>query len=205
MTFHTETKNQKRFILDDLPREILIRMFQENSVCESTIRGTGAEYKLMESLRLIPEVRSVSKIPDANNMLADLLLDYKGSQITIEVKTISSTNARLRENGIWSGKVEFAPHHAKKIEFPDGTQSKLRYKTRTDFDIFAVCGYTATGTWDFLFAEVEELPHANCKVLTPSQNKFLLPSTWTVHSNFAFLTTDISDLLENVYVRKTQI
>ena len=79
------------FTLDDLQE-----LDDENPSLRGYLQGYLAERRLTHDLLCLPDVSRVTKIPDSDRRRGDLLVEYRGQEISIESKSLSS--GLLRED-----------------------------------------------------------------------------------------------------------
>lgn len=136
--------------------ETLIKVMNENPSCRGVMFGYVAEAKLKEQLDTIPEIRSVTKIPDHSPVKGDFLVVFEDdSSCTIEVKMIRSANFECDPvNGGIGGKVGVKSSDAKLLPGTNTRTSTMKYGA---FDILAVA-FMEGGIWKFRFMKEKWIP-----------------------------------------------
>ena len=136
----------------------------ENPYLRGYLQGYLAESKLIQQVRDLPGVESVSKIPDADELRGDLLVNYRGTEITIECKSLAS--GIVREDALnlsWEASV-LCKNTDKRTIYVEGVGEMQSVNlVKGEFDILAICTYPITGFWRFLFIENRFLPEADGK------------------------------------------
>lgn len=180
------------FTLDDIQA-----LVDDNPYLRGYLQGYLAESVLTSQLRSMPGVESVTKIPDVSERWGDLLLVYKGAEITIESKSLCSGILRQDVlNEAWEASV-LCKNTDKRTVYVEGlgeVQSVNLHKG--GFDILSICTYPVTGEWRFLFLENRMLPEPDDK---PGfiKSRFVINTATTVG-----LTEDAAKVLEAVLEQK---
>lgn len=145
-------------LIEGLPLSELIHMLEQNSSLHGYLQGYLAEIHLRKILLEIPEVTSVTKIPDRAPEKGDLEIVYKDVTLTIEVKSVGSKSYREDVlHGGWSGSV-VCKGTDKKVTIYEGREVNSTHLLKGQFDGLAACTFNATGTWDFFYIDFQSLP-----------------------------------------------
>jgi hypothetical protein len=142
-------------LLKDISREDLEEIISENPSLRGYLQGYIAEIQLKKKLSTLPGVTSITKIPDRDSRRGDLLMSYKGIELTVEVKCLSAL--AIKENfldGGHEGVISLKNSDRKHI----GEGAHTCCLSRGEFDILAVCTFAVTQEWTFLFIENQYLP-----------------------------------------------
>lgn len=178
-------------ILSGFTIEDIQEMIEENSSLRGYLQGYLAERALRSQVEKIPGVTFVKKIPDQGSEKGDLQISYKGSIITVEVKSLktdSVTEDLFTQT--WEGKVGIKNTDKREVEVDGiGTLSTTKL-IRGQFDILAICCFAVSGKWDFMFIENRFIPAAE-------EHRDLLKTQFTINPyNTPGLTDDLQKLLE---------
>lgn len=151
----------------------------------SMLLGYAAEIKLIEYLRAIPGFTNIEKISDSSKIKGDLYLKGTNLNLRIEVKCIkkgSIVEDKIRGKVSIKNSDSWSPMEGIKTTNPPKGQ----------WDILAICTYTSTGTWDFLFI-------SNKRIESSKLGEDFLPSTIIVDSELTpYLYTDILDVIHDL-------
>lgn len=134
-------------------------VINDNPSLRGFLQGYLAEISLMKILKSVPGVSLVNKIPDKDLQKGDITLMYKGTILTIEVKSVLSSS--IKEDNLydsWGGTVGCKNSDKREILLEDGTQLNTSSIVRGAFDILAISTYAVSEKWDFLFMENRFLP-----------------------------------------------
>ena len=181
-------------ILSGVSMEDLQGLMEENSSLRGYIQGYLAELVLKRKLLQVDGVSSVSKIPDRDEMKGDLLVDYRGRPLTIEVKSIATNSVKPDVmNETWQGSVLVKNTDKRILNLEGIGEVSSTNLIKGEFDILAICCFAVRGSWDFLFLESRHLPEP---AALPGfvQTKFSINPSMT-----AGLTHDPIKVMEAVY------
>ena len=150
-------------ILSEFTVEQLETAVETNPYLRGYLQGYLAEIKLMEKISAIPGITNVSKIPDHDRRKGDVVLTYRGEEITIEAKSIRTGSVREDIlNNSWSGTVGVKSTDSRVVFSPDSTEPvRTTCLDKGGFDILAISCYAVEGNWDFVFIENRFLPEAD--------------------------------------------
>ena len=172
-------------------------LMEENPSLRGYVQGYLAELMLKRNLIEKGIVAKIDKIPDRDALKGDLLLDYKGVPITIEVKSLAT--ASVKEdilNETWEGTV-LVKNTDRKLREVEGIGTiNATNLIKGEFDILAICCFAVTGQWDFAFMESRYLPESDD---FPGfvKTRFLVNPY-----NTPGLTHDCEKVLESIYRQK---
>lgn len=184
-------------LLSGFSIEDLQALVDSNPYLRGYIQGYLAEDVLAARLRELDGVEYVSKIPDASDKKGDLLVNYRGEQITIECKSMCTGTLRQDVlNDAWEAYV-LCKNTDKRVVNIEGRGDVSSVNLRKGgFDILAMCTYPVTGEWGFLFLENMLLPE-------PDDKPGFIKSKFVVNPyTTAGLTSDISKVLDDVLLQK---
>lgn len=135
------------------------RLLEDNPSLRGFVQGYLAEIALMKRLKLIADVKDVSKIPDKDKRKGDIVFTYKGTELTVEVKSVKTGSTREDVlHDTWEAVVSCKNSDKREIELPDGTNLSTGSILRGTFDILAISTYSVKGTWEYLYMENKYLP-----------------------------------------------
>lgn len=153
------------------------------------LQGYVAEMFLKRKLETMSELSEVVKIRDHDAKKGDFQFNYKGRELTIEVKSLKT--ASVKEdllNGGWVGTVQVGASDSRTIE--DGTATKCL--ERGQFDILAISAFAIGQGWDFYFIANKYLP---ASTTYPDRIK----TSFTVNTmNTPCLHTNLTEVLEDL-------
>jgi hypothetical protein len=135
------------------------KVLADNPALRGFIQGYLAELALMKRLAIITGIKDVQKIPDKDIRKGDILFRYKGTDLTIEVKSVRSGSVKedvLHET--WEGTVGCKSSDKKEQLTSEGILVNTSSIMRGTFDILAISTYTVEGTWDYVYMENKHLP-----------------------------------------------
>lgn len=196
-------------ILDKL--DISVEDFQWSMENNPSLRGVVigylAELKLRLAFKGDVRVTRLFKYDDHDRKKkSDLVVEYKGKQISLEVKSLQTNtvkDASGNDNLIKCGKFQCDASDCREITLPDGQKVKTTLLKYGDFDILAVNLFAYFGKWEYAFALNRDLPHSTSKKYTESQQKqliaSLIPITYPVRPPFV---SDPIILLEKIWKEK---
>ncbi|MNK27614.1 hypothetical protein D3C87_459760 [compost metagenome] len=189
-----------RTILSGFSLNDIEEMVSENPSLRGYLQGYLAEKVLRKKLEELPGVTSVTKIPDSASEKGDFKVIYKGTPITIEVKSLATNSVKediLTQT--WQGTVRIKNTDKREIEVDGiGTVSSSKL-FKGQFDILAVCCFAVSGQWDFVFMENKYIPE-------DSEMPGLLKTSFVINpATTACLTEDLLKVLESTYSSKPSV
>jgi hypothetical protein len=175
-------------------------LMEENASLRGYIQGYLAELMLKRQLLQSLEkeiVAKIDKIPDRDALKGDLLVEYKGVPITIEVKSLATASVREDVlNETWEGIVLVKNTDKRLIEVEGIGSISATNLAKGEFDILAICCFAVTGQWDFTFIENRFLPE-------PDELPGMIKTRFVVNpSHTPGLTHDPLKVLESIYRQK---
>ena len=184
-------------LLFDFTLEDVQTLVDENSYLRGYLQGYLAEARLRQQLLKLPGVSNVTKIPDADLSKGDLLVMHRGTQISVECKSLST--GILREdvlNASWEASVLCKNTDRRTIHVEGlGNIQSVNLK-KGGFDLLSICTYPVTGAWTFLFLENRFLPE-------PDDKPGFIKSRFTINTaTTAGLTDDATKALDNILQQK---
>lgn len=172
-------------------------LMEENPSLRGYVQGYLAELMLKRQLLQEGIVAKIDKIPDRDSQKGDLLVEYKGQLITIEVKSLATASVKEDVlNDTWEGFVLVKNTDKKEIEVEGIGTICATNLVKGQFDILAVCCFAVTGQWDFVFIENRFLPEAD-ELPGIIKTRFAINPSLTPG-----LTHDPSKVLESIYRQK---
>lgn len=174
-------------------------VINSNPSLRGYLQGYLAEVALQKKLRNLPGVESVVKIPDSKKIKADIEVMYKGTSITIEVKSLKTSSVRRNPlYDTWSGSVRINNTDRRK-HLVDGIGIvESTHLTRGGFDILAISTYALNNSWEFLYIANEFLPSVSPLSPNTLKTSFVVDILETPN-----VTSNISLLLEEKFLQKT--
>ena len=161
----------------------------ENPSLRGYLQGYVAEMFLKRKLQQMEALSNVVKIRDHDEKKGDFQFQYKGKELTIEVKSLKT--AGVKEdllNGGWIGTVQVGASDSRTIE--DGTSTKCL--ERGQFDILAISAFAIGHGWDFYFIANKYLPAS-------STHPDRIKTSFVINTmNTPCLHTDLSEVLEDL-------
>ena len=148
-------------MLDGFTMDDIEYLAGENPSFRGYLQGYLAELALMRKLEAIEGVDLVEKIPDHDTRKGDFRIIYKGTEVTIEVKSVAT--GKVKEHTLtasWRGTVLLKSSKVRTVELGDGRTVTCSNLLRNQFDILAVSCFIVSGTWNFLFVENRLLPES---------------------------------------------
>lgn len=143
-------------VLRDVDLQDIEELMEQNSSLRGYLQGYIAELFLSRHLLQLEGVTRVDKIPDKDKRRSDFLVTYKGTDLAIEAKSLSSRNLRKDVlNDSWVGRVTLKKTGSGKI--PDSVERTICLE-RGEFDVLAICTFALTKTWDFVFILNKYIP-----------------------------------------------
>lgn len=169
-------------ILDKL--DISVEEFQWSMENNPSLRGVVigylAELKLRQAFQGDARVTRLFKYDDHDRKKkSDLVVEYKGKQISLEVKSLQTNTVKdgAETDGVIKyGKFQCDASDCRDIVLPDGQEVKTTLLKYGDFDILAVNLFAFFGKWEYAFALNRDLPHSTSKKYTESQQEQLISS-----------------------------
>jgi len=129
---------------------------EQNPSLRGYLHGYIAELFLKRHLESLHGISKVEKIPDRDSRKGDFLVTYLNHTLTVEAKSLSSNDLRQDLlNDSWIGRVNLKKTGAGKI--PD-THERTTCLMRGEFDVLAICTFSLTKTWEFVFLENRYIP-----------------------------------------------
>ena len=111
----------------------------------------------------------------------DRIITYKGTQISVESKSLQSNSVRQTAGG-YVGKFQCDASDSTIIRLPNGDRVKTVCLVVGGFDLLAINLFEFGYKWRFAFAHNHDLPRSTWRAYTPKQRKYLLqtnpPITW---------------------------
>jgi len=101
------------------------------------------------------------------NEKGDIVFDYKGKDIRIEVKSLNSQEDDIdieydmNGNPVYKGTVQVMASDRREITFEDGTSVESSLLEIGEFDILAVNMFEYFEDWEFMFIKNEDLPQSS--------------------------------------------
>lgn len=182
----THLSDKGDILLANTPNEILRSVLNNNPSARGLLQGYIAEEFLMAKLRQTVGVSDVAKIPDRHEKKGDISLQYKGREITIEVKSARNPRPTPLEGGFYS---DVTVKKSDRSASPDGVITSCLEPGQ--FDILAISTYSLCGEWGYYFIASSNLPRSD---------KFpgKLKSNLTINvKTTPFLYEDISKVLRD--------
>lgn len=150
--------------------------------------GYLAEYKLRKLYFADPRVTDIMKYNNHDRTKkGDLVITYKKTDISIEVKSLQSRTVR-RDNEVLKARFQCDASDRRRVRLPNGRYIETTCLVAGEFDVLAVNLFEFRKEWVFAFAFNADLPRSEYRKYTPAQRKYLLATlmeiTWPVKRPF---------------------
>lgn len=200
-----------RGLLDewDITRDELNEVISDNPSLRGMLFGYVAEVKARQAIHRFPGITKSRKEDDHDRSNKhDRVLEYKGHEITLEVKSLQSNSIKQQEqpDGTirYTGKSQVDASDRREVVFPDNSKLNTTCLLVGDFDVLAVNIFAFENEWRFLYARNKDLPRSTYHKYTPEQKKRLLkslvPVSWPPEEPF---TEDLTSLLDEIVAERS--
>jgi len=167
-------------------------LIDENPYLRGYLQGYLAEMHLVKTLRETPGVESVEKVPDSKDGHGDLRVVYKGVEVVIEAKSISSHGKKINPlTEEVQGKVCNKRTSRKKMITAQGSSFSTHYQDH-HFDGLAISTFSLTGKWDFVYINSLFIPRCD------SNDSLMKTSFYVGMLDTPGITSDVSLFLERI-------
>lgn len=188
----------------DTSIEEIDTLIKDNPSLRGFVMGYLAEYKVRDYISNLPNVSKPQKFDDHDRgHKNDLVIEYKGKTITIEIKSLQTNSIKRFENGSCNGTFQCDASDRRTIQLADGrevTTTCLRYG---DFDIVAVNLFYFHNKWEFAFARNKDLPCSESKIYPPEIRSSLIKSSIRISDDILSpFTSDPITLFEEILKEK---
>lgn len=174
----SESKIPEQHILDDweISPFALTELVADNPSLRGILLGYVAEYKFQEIWLGHPDITDSFKYDDHDRKgKGDRVINYKGQQFIIEVKSLQSNTVHF-EDGRWSGKAQVDASDSRMITLPSGNEISTTLLIAGEFDVLAVNLFAFGGEWRFVFAKNKDLPRSTYYKYAEEDRQYLLTS-----------------------------
>jgi hypothetical protein len=161
----------------------------ENPSLRGYLQGYVAEMFLKRKLEQMHALSGVEKIRDHDVRKGDFKFQYKGKELTVEVKSMATKSVKedLLNRG-WNAAVGIQTSYPQ--DLGDGTRT--RCPERGTYDILAISAFAIGHGWDFFFIANKYLPSS---AVYPDR----LHTRLTINTvNTPCLHTDLVEVLEDL-------
>ncbi len=142
--------------------------------------GFLSEYKLQRTVFSDARIHKLIRYDDHDRSRpADFSLEYRGRQITVEVKSLQTNSVRTL-NGGRVGRCQVDASDKRLVLLPDGTSLKTTCLLAGKFDILAINLFEFNHKWDFAFIRNTDLPRSQYRKYSEYQRQHLLATTLQV-------------------------
>lgn len=142
--------------------------------------GYMAERKLVE--KYFKQYRPTKPDDHDRSSKGDRVIVYKGTRISVEVKSLQKNSVRETPSGGYAGRFQCDASDSGMKKLPNGDTLKTVCLVVGGFDLLAVNLFEFGQQWRFAFIHNFDLPRSNSPKYTPAQQKYLLqttpPITW---------------------------
>lgn len=154
--------------------EDLTQVVEGHPSLRGMIVGYAGEFQLRKTWFSDDRVSNVMRYDDHDRRHKnDLVITYRGLEISVEVKSLQSNTVRIEE-GTYKGKFQCDASDRRKIKLPNGRKLETTCLLVGEFDILAVNLFEFRKQWDFVFALNRDLPRSRFRGYTRKQREFLL-------------------------------
>ena len=165
----------------DITRSELNEVLADNPSLRGMLFGYVAEVKARKAVDAFKGVTKTRKEDDHDrDNKHDLVITYKGHEITLEVKSLQTNSIKRHEqlDGTvrYTGKSQVDASDRREIHFSDGTKLNTTLLQYGDFDVLAVNIFAFEDEWRFIYARNKDLPHSTYHKYTEAQRKALIGS-----------------------------
>ncbi len=174
-------------------------LVDDNPYLRGYLQGYLAEARLRTLVESLPGVESVAKIPDASSAKGDLEVVFRGCQLSIESKSLSTGVLRKDVlNEAWEASV-LCKNTDKREVYVEGLGDIRSVNLRKgEFDILSICTYPVTGRWEFVFLPNRFLPE-------PEDKPGFIKSRFTINTATTVgLTSNLLGLLRETALLKSE-
>lgn len=157
-------------MLEPCPSKAILRGFSlddvqaladENPNLRGYLQGYLAELRLKALLESVPGVDRAEKIPDSSSLRGDFLVEYHGTLLRVEAKSMRSRSEVFNPlTQSWSASVDCKNPGSRLLKVEGRGEVRATCIEERRFDVLAVCTQPVTGEWSFLFAPEVFLPRA---------------------------------------------
>jgi hypothetical protein len=173
----------------DLTPDELDEILDGNPSFRGLTVGYVAEFKLRKMLLADPRVSRLHKYDDHDRKKKhDLALQFKGAEITVEVKSLQTKTVKEVGPHQWSGKFQCDASDKRTVTLPDGTLLQTTCLLYDGFDVIAANLFAFGEKWRWGFARNRHLPASRYKKYSAEQQKFLIATlvniTWPLQPPF---------------------
>jgi len=152
--------------------------------------GYVAEYKLRKMWFSDERITGLKKPDDHDRkQKQDLIVQYKGAEITFEVKSLQSAKVKAVGDDSYVGQFQCDASDKRLVHLPNGKEVSTTCLLVGQFDLLAACLFEFGQKWRFAFAHNRDLPRSTHRGYTKSQRQHLLATmvnvTWPLQPPFA--------------------
>lgn len=139
--------------------------------------GFVAEYKLQRGVLTDSRIHKLRRYDDHDRSRpADFSLEYKGQEITVEVKSLQTKSVKQTPSG-FEGRCQVDASDKRQVTLPDGSNLDTTCLLTGKFDLLAVNLYEFRQKWEYAFIRNQDLPRSRHQKYTEFQRKHLLATT----------------------------
>ena len=188
-----------------LTSEELTEIVDANPSMRGLIFGYVAEHKLRKMLLSDKRIVDVRKYDNHDRKKkGDLSFTYKGTDITVEVKSLQTATI-TRAGGVCAARFQCDASDRRRIVLPNGESLNTTCLLVGEFDLLAVNLFAFRERWEFAFARNKDLPRSTYSKYTPEQQPYLLATliavTWPPQPPFK---PDPFELLDEIVREKSR-
>jgi hypothetical protein len=178
-------------------RKEIDEVITANPSLSGILFGYLAEYKLRKLYFADPRFTNVRKYDNHDRTKkGDLVVTYKDTDITIEVKSLQSRTVK-EEGRKMVARFQCDASDRRRVRLPNGRYMETACLVTGEFDVLAVNLFEFRKEWVFAFALNADLPRSEYRKYTPAQRKYLLATlmeiTWPVAKPFSLELVPVLD------------
>jgi hypothetical protein len=166
----------------------LNEILQARPSLRGILMGFVAEYKLYQLWFRDPRIDKFVRYDNHDRTrLGDFGFEYKGVQISVQVKLLQTSSVRQTQQG-YTGIFQCDASDKRRVKLPNGQEVETVCLVVGGFDLLAVNLFHFGKEWRFAFAKNSDLPRTKHKRFTAEQRQYLLATavriTWPLQPPF---------------------
>lgn len=179
-------------------------LIKDNPSLRGFVMGYLAEYKVRDYISKLPNVSKPRKFDDHDRgHKNDLVIEYKGKTITVEIKSLQTNSIRRLEDGSCSGTFQCDASDRRTIKLADGSEVTTTCLRYGDFDIVAINLFYFHNKWEFAFARNKDLPCSQSTKYPQEIRESLIKSSIRISDDIPSpFTSDPITLFEEILKEK---
>jgi hypothetical protein len=171
-------KNNVHNMIDSLSFLELTSLIKEHPCVRGMVSGYIAEMKFRETIAKNSNICYCYKPKDHDRTenKADLVCDYQGDTVSIQIKSIQTHSIKIK-NGIYVASVQNDASDKRVIVLPNGEQINTTNYQIGEYDILAVPLFVFTNEWTFAYKLNQNCRKSKSSKYSSEQKKYLLATT----------------------------